>query len=83
MIFWEFHKMIKENLDLLRMKILAAARRTARDPNTVRIVAAAKSQSRDFAEQAIREGVTLIGHNYVQEAVRESSESDAGPLEIT
>ena len=75
--------MIKENLDLLRMKILAAARRTGRDPNTVRIVAAAKSQSRDWAEEAIREGVTLIGHNYVQEAVREKPRSDAALSNIT
>lgn len=73
--------MIKENLDLLRMKILAAARRTGRDPNTVRIVAAAKSQSRDSAEEAIREGVTLIGHNYVQEAVREKPSIGCGPFE--
>ena len=73
--------MIKENLDLLRMKILAAAQRSGRDPNTVRIVAAAKSQSRDSAEEAIRAGVTLIGHNYVQEAIREKPSVGCGPYE--
>jgi PLP dependent protein len=81
LIFWEFSKMIKENLDLLRLRIVAAAQRAGRDPGMVRIVAAAKTQDRGSAEEAIRHGVTIIGHNYVQEANRERPSAECGAFE--
>ncbi|MFH0960514.1 MAG: YggS family pyridoxal phosphate-dependent enzyme [Pseudomonadota bacterium] len=73
--------MIKENLEVLRKRIVAAARRAGRDTTMVRIVAAAKSQSRSLAEEAVRAGVSLVGHNYVQEAIRERPSADCGPFE--
>ena len=73
--------MVKENVQLICDKISVAARRAGRDPETVRLVAAAKSQSRDLVEEAIRAGVSIIGHNYVQEAIRERPSSGCGNYE--
>lgn len=73
--------MIAENLDELRKKIVIAAAQVGRDPRSVRIVAAAKTQSRKTAEEAIELGITIIGHNYVQEAIRERPSADCGAFE--
>ena len=45
-----------------------AAARVGRDPNSVKLLAAAKSQSVEAISAAIAGGVALIGENYVQEA---------------
>ncbi len=68
--------MVKRNLDLLRARIADAASRAGRDPQSVRIVAAAKTQNSKIVEDAVRAGVTIIGHNYVQEAVKERPRPD-------
>ncbi|MDA8405704.1 MAG: YggS family pyridoxal phosphate-dependent enzyme [Deltaproteobacteria bacterium] len=68
--------MVKRNLDLLRARIADAASRAGRDPQSVRIVAAAKTQNSRIVEDAVRAGVTIIGHNYVQEAVKERPRPD-------
>ncbi len=73
--------LIKENFDALVQRITVAASRVGRDPQSVRIVAAAKTQSSAIAEDAVRAGVTIIGHNYVQEAVRERPRPECGSFE--
>ncbi|MGC8907711.1 MAG: YggS family pyridoxal phosphate-dependent enzyme [Desulfomonilaceae bacterium] len=63
--------MIADNLRAIEARIREAARRVGRDPEEIRIVAAAKGQGRAKIEEAIAAGVTIIGHNYVQEAASE------------
>jgi pyridoxal phosphate enzyme (YggS family) len=64
--------MVAENLAEIRARIAAAAARAGRSPDEVRIVAAAKSQGQVRIEEAIAAGIRIIGHNYLQEAERES-----------
>jgi len=73
--------LISANLDELRKKIVIAAAKAGRDPGSVRIVAAAKTQSRETAEEAVSLGIPIIGHNYVQEAIRERPSTACGPFE--
>ena len=49
-------------------RINEAAARAGRDPGTIKLLAAAKSQSIDRIRAAVAAGVTMIGENYVQEA---------------
>jgi len=63
--------MIAENLSLIRARVCSAAERSGRNPDEVRIVAAAKAQGSDKIREAIAAGIRVIGHNYVQEAQRE------------
>jgi hypothetical protein len=64
--------MISENLALISRKIAEAAARAGRKPGEVRIVAAAKGQGREKIEEALAAGIKIIGHNYLQEAYKES-----------
>lgn len=45
-----------------------AALKAGRDPRTIRLLAASKSQSSEVIGAALYAGVTLLGENYVQEA---------------
>ena len=49
-------------------RIGEAALRAGRNPQAIKLLAAAKSQSIDLIQAAIAVGVRLIGENYVQEA---------------
>ncbi len=49
-------------------RVKEAAAKAGRDPASIRILAAAKSQDIDLICAAIAAGVSLIGENYVQEA---------------
>jgi PLP dependent protein len=69
-----------ENLAHIQSRICEAAHRAGRDPDGVRIVAAAKGQGRDRIREAIAAGVGYIGHNYVQEALQERV--DDHPLNV-
>ena len=73
--------LIKETFDSLVQRIALAALHVGRDPQSIRIVAAAKTQSSAIAEEAVRAGVTIIGHNYVQEAIRERPRPECGSFE--
>ena len=64
--------MISENLALISRKIAEAAARAGRKPGEVRMVAAAKGQGREKIEEALATGIKIIGHNYLQEAYKES-----------
>jgi pyridoxal phosphate enzyme (YggS family) len=59
---------VAANWQAVRARVAAAARRAGRAPESVRIVAAAKTKPVDMIEAAIAAGATDIGENYVQEA---------------
>lgn len=74
--------MIAENLSNIRSKIHQAARRAGRGVEEVRIVAAAKGQGAKKIEEAIAAGIRIIGHNYMQEAKRETPSLSPDGLEL-
>ncbi|MCX5863038.1 MAG: YggS family pyridoxal phosphate-dependent enzyme [Deltaproteobacteria bacterium] len=74
--------MIAENFAEIFMKIERAAARGGRSRDEVRIVAAAKGQGREKIEEALSAGVTIIGHNYLQEASREMPRQIPPEVEI-
>jgi pyridoxal phosphate enzyme (YggS family) len=74
--------MIADNLAAIRKRIEDAAARAGRDPDQVRIVAAAKTQSDEKIREAVAAGIGIIGHNYVQEAARHLSLPGIGPVEM-
>ncbi len=59
---------VAANYQNIRARIGEAAARVGRDPNSVKLLAAAKSQSVEAISAAIAGGVALIGENYVQDA---------------
>jgi pyridoxal phosphate enzyme (YggS family) len=65
----------------LRARADAAARRAGRDPASVRIVGAAKTQTAACVAAAVRAGLRDIGENYVREAAakRPAVEALVGP----
>ena len=68
--------MIADNLARILERINLAATRAGRDPEDIRVVAAAKGQGRQKIQEAIQAGIGIIGHNYIQEAVREAPLND-------
>jgi pyridoxal phosphate enzyme (YggS family) len=59
---------VAANYRALCQRIGEAAARAGRNPQGIKLLGAAKSQSIDLVRSAIRAGVTLLGENYVQEA---------------
>jgi pyridoxal phosphate enzyme (YggS family) len=59
---------IARNLEDVRSRIAAAARRAGRDPGAVRLVAVSKTVDLDRIREALAAGQRLFGENYVQEA---------------
>lgn len=64
--------MIAEAYAEILERIADAAHRAGRKPGDVRVVAAAKGQERDKIQEAFDSGIRLIGHNYLQEAMKET-----------
>jgi pyridoxal phosphate enzyme (YggS family) len=62
--------LIKEQIDMIRQRIAAAARTSGRPASEVRLMAVTKSVDDRRIMQAIDVGVDMIGENYVQEARR-------------
>ncbi|MGI9104428.1 MAG: YggS family pyridoxal phosphate-dependent enzyme [Terriglobales bacterium] len=58
---------IKENLDSIRERIAAAARRAARNPDDILLMAVTKTFGADTIRQAHAAGQRLFGENRVQE----------------
>lgn len=58
---------LKENIEAIRAQIDAAARAAGRDPASVTLLAATKTQSSESIRQAIAAGITACGENRVQE----------------
>jgi hypothetical protein len=59
---------IARNLEEVRRRFTAAARRAGRDPASVRLVAVSKTVDLDRIRQAVAAGQSLFGENYLQEA---------------
>lgn len=60
---------IAANLAEIRQQMAAVCREQGRDPNSVRLVAIAKTKPVAMIEEALAAGQTLIGESYVQELV--------------
>lgn len=60
---------VARNLEIVRARIAAAAKRAGRPPDSVRIVAVTKSQPLDLVRQAHALGVRDFGENRVEEAL--------------
>jgi len=59
---------IAQNLEAVRQRLAAAARRAGRDPGGVRLIAVTKTVDLERLRQAVAAGHRLFGENYVQEA---------------
>jgi pyridoxal phosphate enzyme (YggS family) len=59
---------IAKNLSAVIQRISTAAQACGRDPESVRLVAATKSQPAALVRQALEAGVAIVGENYIQEA---------------
>src|SRR5437762_2591575 len=55
------------NLDTIRTEMASAARRAARSPESVRLIAAAKTVPPDAVTWVVDAGVRDVGENYVRE----------------
>jgi pyridoxal phosphate enzyme (YggS family) len=66
---------IAENVREVRDRIEAAADRALRDPSDVQLVAVTKTVEPDRIVEAIEAGVTCIGENRVQEALRKFTDN--------
>jgi len=60
---------IKENLEFVRERIAAAARRANRSPDEIKLVAVTKTVPLPLIAEAIAAGITDCGENRVQEAL--------------
>lgn len=59
---------VAENIEAIRARIRAAAKRAGREPDSVRLVAVSKRQSPATIREAMAAGQVLFGENYLQEA---------------
>jgi pyridoxal phosphate enzyme (YggS family) len=73
--------MIAGNFRSIKEKIVSAASRIGRDPDEIRIVAAAKGQNPEAIREAVQAGVTIVGHNYLQEALQVTNALEIKPVE--
>lgn len=62
------HKIIKENIAQVNARIAAAAERCGRTPESIQLVAVAKTHPAEAVQAAVAAGATIIGENYIQEA---------------
>ena len=58
---------LRENIEKVRSELDAAARAVGRDPASVTLLAATKTQTSDTIRAAIAAGITVCGENRVQE----------------
>jgi pyridoxal phosphate enzyme (YggS family) len=65
---------IERRLEIVRARIAAAARRAGRDPASIRLVLASKTQPSEAIRAASRAGARDFGENYVQEAIAKRAE---------
>jgi hypothetical protein len=67
--------LVAQNLDAVRSRIDAAARRAGRDPGAVRLVAVSKTFGADAVRAAFAAGQRDFGENKVQEALQKIAET--------
>jgi len=61
-------KIIKENIAQVKARIAVAAERCGRTPESIRLVAVAKTHPAEAVQAAVAAGAKIIGENYIQEA---------------
>ena len=71
------NRRITANVEAVRERIARAAERVGRDPETICLIAAAKTMPADAVREALDAGITDIGQNYVQEGVKVKEEVGA------
>jgi PLP dependent protein len=59
---------IRSNTSIIKQKIVAAAARAGRNPDSIQLMAVSKTVSPERIREAMNAGLTLFGENYVQEA---------------
>lgn len=59
---------IADNIAGIMQRIRAAAQRSGRNPNDISLVAVSKTIPVEIIEQAISQGISIVGENQVQEA---------------
>jgi PLP dependent protein len=65
---------IERRLEMVRARIAAAARRARRDPASIRLLLASKTQPSEAIRAAALAGARDFGENYVQEAIAKRAE---------
>ncbi len=65
---------LAKNLNDVRRRIAAAARRVGRDADEIKLVAVSKTHPADMLRRAIAAGATALGENKVQEAEEKIAE---------
>jgi pyridoxal phosphate enzyme (YggS family) len=61
---------VTANLELIRRQIALSAKRVNRDPSEIQLIAVTKHVALPLINEAIQAGVTAIGENRVQDAVK-------------
>jgi pyridoxal phosphate enzyme (YggS family) len=69
---------LTERVAAVRARVVAAARRSGRDPEAIRIVAVTKTLAPAAVSAALAAGLTDVGENYVQEARAKRTAVGAG-----
>ena len=65
---------IERRLEIVRARIAAAARHAGRNPSSIRLVLASKTQPSEAIRAASQAGARDFGENYVQEAIAKRAE---------
>ncbi len=60
---------VSENILKIKERMVAAAKRAGRNPDSVQLVAVSKRQHPDLIQEAIEAGQLLFGENYLQDAM--------------
>jgi pyridoxal phosphate enzyme (YggS family) len=68
---------LSENLKRVQGRIAAAAERSGRSPEEIRLVAVTKTVPAEVIESAVSCGVTIVGENRIQEALVKHSQVTA------
>jgi pyridoxal phosphate enzyme (YggS family) len=59
---------ISDNINTIKQRIVSAAVKCGRDPNSIKLLAVTKTIPTEYIIKAIDAGITMLGENYVQEA---------------
>jgi pyridoxal phosphate enzyme (YggS family) len=59
---------LKKRISQIKARIIKTAQRCGRSPESVRLVVATKDVPAERVREAIAEGITILGENYIQEA---------------
>jgi PLP dependent protein len=59
---------IAKNINAIRQRIAAAAAKSQRDPDSIKLLAVTKTVPAARLSEAMEAGITMFGENYVQEA---------------